>query len=288
MIHLPGIKLTANDLTRLKNSSKVAQALENKWDRRVVEAIQKSISENIDRIVDSKSIKAPDFEELFIEHYFDVQIQAMKLAEKEKELEKKAPRLASRPKTLQEIMKAYDLWKKGKYKPKSIVKKADRIKKEYISSIKKTWEKYSEDFRNGDEATQEAVKDKIIESTAATEARAQTIVRTETTRYYNDARVAYYNKSDDVTHYLFMAVRDKATTKWCTPSTVEGKRGRHGLVYAKEDPLTKKEQAPCHWNCRSEFLPLNKYNPSHKRMIEDESLQRRNHSCHPLPPGWNK
>lgn len=281
-----GIKLSHSDVVKLKNSANVAQRLEDKWDSIIKKAIRESAFKDADRVTIGGELVPPNFEKILIEHYFEVSIQAFILAEKETELDEK--RLASAPRSLKQIMDLYDKWRKGLYKPKSIVKKAVDLKDKYIKSVQKAWKTYSEDFREGNQYTQEEVKVKIQEAAETTTARAQTIVRTETTRYYNKIRRDYYDQGDEVTHYLFLAVRDKATTPWCTSGKVNGKRGRSGLVYAKDDPLLKKETPPCHWNCRSELLPLNRFNPVHRKLIADQSIARRNHVCTPLPPGWEK
>ena len=279
-----GVRLGLSDVARLKNSAKIAQKLEDTWSARIARAISTGADADFERISAGSEPIPPDFETMLVEHYFQVKIAALKLAESERELK---ARLAG-PRTLREIMRLYDKWVVGLYKPKSVIARANFIKKRYLNAIQRTWHHYSEDFRHGGEQTQADIKQKVKEATKGTAARAQTIVRTETTRYYNDARRAYYDRGDEVTHYLFLAVRDKATTPWCTSQTVNGKRGRSGLVYAKDDPLLDKETPPVHWNCRSELLPLNRFNPVHRKLIADKGAQRRNHVCHALPPGWNK
>lgn len=281
-----GIRLSASDVARLKNSAKVAQKIETTWDYKIRREIDAGAKLDADRISAGGELSPPDFERLFIEHYFDTQIQALTLAEKETELDTK--RLAKQPRTLKQIMDLYDRWRKGLFTPKGPARQAQSIKKAYIAAINATWKAFSYDFRNGGEDVQADIVKQVREAGKSTIPRAQTIVRTETTRYYNDARRAYYDKGGDVTHYLFLAVRDKATTPWCTSQKVDGKRGRSGLVYAKDDPLLDAETPPVHWNCRSELLPLNRFNPAHRKLIADPAMQRRNHVCHALPPGWNK
>lgn len=231
-------------------------------------------------------------EEILVEHSFWVAFEGFDIAEEDTEIDRKYRKLARKPKVkipsgLSELRKLYDLWKKGRYTPKRPKAIAKEIEKKYLKKVKSVWEKYSEPFRTGDEYTQELVVKKITEVANTTVSRAKTVVRTETTNYYNEARKKYYDESPDVTHYLFMAVRDKKTTPWCTPNTTDGMRGRHGLVYAKDDPLLNKERPACHWNCRSEILPLSPDNPSHQKLIADASIQRRNVVCFPLPKGWN-
>lgn len=282
-----GVRLSSTDVARLKNSAKIAQELENRWDLILKQSISHHARLDADRITSGGEIDPPNFERMLVEHYFRVQIEALTLAEKESELERK-PRLARQPRSLSEIMRLYDRWRKGLYKPKGPIARANELKTKYIGAVQKAWKKYSYDFREGGEQTQDEIRTLISDAAKTTTARAQIIVRTETTRYYNQARRAYYDKGDEVTHYLFLAVRDKATTPWCTPMKVNGKRGRSGLVYARDDPLLDAETPPVHWNCRSELLPLNRFNPAHRKLIADKSMHRRNHECTPLPPGWSK
>lgn len=282
-------RLTKQDRARLKNASAVAQKLENKWDSRITKYLENSVDEIIDQMRDGRQ-PSLDLERLFIEHYFQVHIEAIKIAERERELEKKPEtKLGIRyprkmPKTLAEIMKLYDLWRKGQFTPKKPKKEAEKIKKKYLDKAQSVWHSYSKHFREGEVYTQNEIRDRIKKEAQTTINRSKTIVRTETTKYYNQVRKTYYDESVDVTHYLFLAIRDRATTKWCTPKRTLGKRGRHGLVY-KKDALSK-EMPPCHWNCRSEIVPLTMENPSHRKLIEDPSIQRENVSCYPLPEGW--
>lgn len=264
----------------------IAQRVEDRWVRKLDEAIRVAGVATAESVPHGGKAITPDFQDLLMQHFFDTQLEALRLAEREREIQDKI-QMAAQPRTLKDLMVLYDRWRKGLFKPKSISRTADSLKKVYIAAVQAAWNAASEAFRAGDEFTQNEVRKQIREAAQTTAGRAGTIVRTETTRYYNDARKAYYDASTDVTHYLFLAIRDKATTKWCTSLTVYGMRGRSGLVYAKDDPLLKKEKPPCHWNCRSELLPLSPRNPAHRKLIEDAAIQRRNNKCHPLPPGWN-
>lgn len=282
-LHVAGIRLSVDDERRLKNSAAVAQRIENKWDLRVRREIRDAARRAADQVTAGSDPTVPDFERLLIEHYFESTIAGFRVAESDSE---ERARLAKAPKSLRDIMRLYDQWRRGLWKPKRVARYAERLKEMYLDKVYSSWRKYSADFRDGGEETQVDIQRRIQRAAETTTARAQTIVRTETTRHYNQARRSYYDESKDVTHYLFMAVRDKATTPWCTPKTVNGKRGRHGLVYAKGDPLLDKETPPCHWNCRSELLPLLPFNPSHRKLINSPSLARRNHTCTPLPKEW--
>ena len=280
------IRLSRQDLVRLRNSSEVAQRVEDKWDAAFRRAISVAAEASADSLPAGGPVVSPDFESLFIRHYFDVQFEALALAEREQELGRRSFRMATQPRTLRQVMELYDRWRKGLWKPKSISRKADSVKKAYVAAVQAAWQANSEDFREGTVFDQREVERKIQDAAAGTRARAQTIVRTETTRYYTDARKAYYDHSTDVTHYLFLAVRDKATTCWCKAGFTDGKRGRSGLVFEKGSRLLLVNKPPCHWCCRSELLPLSPLNPSHRRLIEDVSIAANRVKLYPLPPGW--
>lgn len=228
-------------------------------------------------------------ERFILSHYFSVIGTTARDAEEELTVIDSEKRLAKPriPKSLAEVRKIYDYWRKTGRMPKGLKDQATKIKDQYLKKVQQVWRKYSEDYRAGEPTKKAEVVDRVKKAAETATSRAKTIVRTETTNYSNDVRSEIYDQADGVTHYLFLAIRDQGTTKWCTERVTKGKRGRHGLVYEKNDPLTKKERPSCHWNCRSEMVPLTPYNPRHKRLIEDESKYRRNHTCHPLPEGWN-
>jgi SPP1 gp7 family putative phage head morphogenesis protein len=306
------IVLGKEDIRRLKNSAKVAQRVENKWSRRLEDEILTASRQAADAVSAGADPVVPDFERLLIEHWFESHMAGFKEAEGNVEEPKDSKlmadlwiRMGRRPRTLKDIMRAYDLWRRGLFKPRKAVREAKDLKRRYLDAVKRAWKRYSGEFREGDVATQDEVREKVRDAAKTTTSRAQTIVRTETTRYYNQARIDVYDKAPDITHYLFLAVRDKATTPWCCrgawhgdPSrrksmekaygSLAGYVGRSGLVYTKGAAITIRERPPCHWNCRSEFLPLNRFNPAHRRLIADESIRRENVKCYPLPRGWNK
>lgn len=290
------LALDLADQIRLKNSAKMAQELEDFWALKIKSYLEAFTSEAIRKLPETGKIQKPQLEQLFIEHYFDVSIRSMRYAMWEVEPQmyiapgtgKKLARLpaARIPKSLADLMRLYDLWRKGKHKPKRQIVEANRVQNEYLKKVRSVWERESEAFRTGDTNTQREVVQAITDQAKTVENRAAMIVRTETTAHYNQARREYYDQSPDITHYLFVAIRDAATSPWCTPKTVNGYRGRSGLVYSKDDPLLKKETPACHWNCRSELLPLNRLNPAHLRFIQNLSLRRERHTCYPLPRGW--
>jgi SPP1 gp7 family putative phage head morphogenesis protein len=263
--------------------------LENKWQAEVME-LHKGVLHALGESITSKGtidIPRKPFIEFFLRHYIETAGLAMDSYHDEMEVvlpEEK--RLARLPLSFKQIRQIYDRYRTTGKVPKALKKQADKLRDLYLNKVQSVWKKYSEDFRAGDEFNQHNVLRKIKDAADVVQSRAQTIVRTSTTNFYNDTRREIYDQSDAVTHYLFLAIRDQGTTVWCTDKVVRGKRGRHGLVYDKSDPITQKETPACHWNCRSEMVPLSPYNPRHLRLIQDESLWRRNNVCHPLPPGW--
>lgn len=264
--------------------------VENYWMQGVA-LFHRDLTEDIlNQLKRSGRIIIPDkvFQKFLIEHYVAVCENAIESTEFE--MQHVAPVKLAKPKIPQSLRELRQIWDKynrtGKL-PQGFKDRSKEIKDQYLKKTKSVWRKYSDDFRVGDEFTQDNVLRKVQQAVDTVESRARTIVRTETTNYYNDTRRDIYDGSDAIWGYLLMAIRDQGTTKWCTDKITNGKRGRHGLVYKKGDPLTDKETPSCHWNCRSEFTPLTIYNPRHRKLIEDLSLRRRNHVCHPLPKGWN-
>jgi len=157
---------------------------------------------------------------------------------------------------------------------------ADKIKWAYIRKVQSIWTKIGEDFREGKVWNQSIIREEMKKIVGVVRSRAHTIVATETTRYFNQATVNYYAKNSAITHYLFIAVRDHKTTPWC--------KTRQGLIYEKDSAVFIKEQPPCHWRCRSRVVPLSPFNPKHKLLIADKSIQRKNNKPAPLPEGWNE
>lgn len=182
--------------------------------------------------------------------------------------------------SLARLRKWWDRYRKSGELSPTEAKHAKIIKRKFLEKIQEAWKRTGDDFLSGDVATQEIAINYIQQEAQVVYSRAKMIVETETTRYYNQARREVYDQSPDVTHYLFMAIRDHRTTEWC--------KDRHGLVYMKGDPLLDEETPPIHWYCRSEMLPLTMQNANHKAIILDLNRARRLHVCKPLPPGWNK
>lgn len=262
--------------------------IEAEWERETKKFHKDVIDKILKSLVNTGKASIPDkmFDLFVMRHYFRIQGVAIDSTIEEVQAIDKRLAKPKTPRTFRELREIYDRYRKTGRLPKGLKDMASKIKDSYLKKTQSVWRKYSEEFREGKEFTQQEVLRKIRKEADVVKSRAQTIVRTETTNYYNTTRKEIYDETDAVTHYLFLAIRDQATTKWCTDKVWKGLRGRHGLVYAKDDPLTKKETPACHWNCRSEMVPLTPFNPRHKKLIADAEKHRRNNKCHPLPEGW--
>jgi SPP1 gp7 family putative phage head morphogenesis protein len=267
------------DSLLIQRLAKKVNAIEAQWKRK----FEKHIDELTDKILNEAektgrlNFKTVDFEDLIMRHRLDVVRQA---TEQAKKTPAKSALSTKRLGILETIRKQYDAYRKKGKIPKREQSIAENLKKQYIGKLKEAYKKYGEEFRSGKVYDQEEARIKIQKAAGVAYGRAKTIVNTETTRYYNEARKDFYDDAEGVTHYLFMAIRDSRTTKWC--------RTRHGIVYEKNSDYLKKETPPCHWNCRSEILPLTISNPRHKKMIEDKSLRRSRRRPAELPEGWNE
>lgn len=277
---LLGARETA-DVLRL---SKQVGVLERRW----VSRSQLEVAAACTRVLENAAetgrlaVGAVDFVPLLMEHSYAVMREGL-LSTDRRMAPIRAHRLAAPPKgkvpkSLKDLREWWDAYRKRGKVPARQKVEAERLKAEFLRQIQKAWRDNSDDFLSGDTARNTQAEIAIRRRAGVAASRAKMIVETETTYYFNRARREVYDASDDVSHYLFLAIRDHATTKWC--------KTRHGLVYAKGDPLLDKETPPCHWFCRSELVPLTPRNPSHLRLIQDQSKARRHHSPEPLPKGW--
>jgi SPP1 gp7 family putative phage head morphogenesis protein len=270
-------KSEAKELYRL---AKKQEALEAKW-RRKLKVFFDELNEHVAMtlITTDKVEVGKRFEEFFAAHMFEAIQSGMRSVRSPTRVPAK---LAKIPFSLKGLQDAWDKWRKKGELPHDLAPYVKKVKQAYIKKAQDVWRRESKDFREGGVYNQKAVVKSIYDSTKGSYARSKMIVETETTRYYNQSRREYYDASDVVTHYMFMAIRDHRTTKWC--------KTRHGLVYAKGDELTDKETPPIHYNCRSELVPLTPYNPNHEKIIKDKRLNRRTTSrtVAPMLPGWNE
>lgn len=263
--------------------SKRTQRLERRWVVAAKADIDKTTRRVLANARQTGRIKESlvDFEPLMMKHAFETMKLGFESTERRQPIRNTylaSPPPGTIPKSLRALRAWYFEYRKtGKAGARQKVLAA-RLKAAYLEKLSEVWRELSDDFLQGNTFDQEEVIAAIARRANVTKARAKTIVETETTKYFNAARRAVYDASPEVSHYLYVAIRDHVTTKWC--------KTRQGLVYAKGDPLLDKETPPVHWNCRSELLPLTPHNPAHLVLIQDRARSRRHNSPEPLPVGW--
>jgi SPP1 gp7 family putative phage head morphogenesis protein len=267
--------------------------LENQWILRLEARFNELLQKVVRSLVDTGKLPEdlPELDAFFVNHAFSVIGHAINIATHHPETIKRlaAPPKGSVPKNLRDLMTQWDKWRtQGKIPVRQKVL-ANKVKRAYLDGIKSVWDRHAEDFKEGKVFDQSKIIEAMKKATKASESRAKMIINTETTRYYNEVRTKIYNANPDITHYLYVPVRDFATTAWCFNGTRPGARGRGrgGLVFEKGTELMQRNTPSVHWNCRSELLPLTPLNPNHKKLINDKSLRAENHKLQPLPPGWN-
>lgn len=223
----------------------------------------------IDRVLDRLW-----FETAFAEIKARKKMPSIRMAQSKKKTE------AGFPDSMLELRKLWDRWRKGKWRPEHTTERAKKLKKQYLESLHKWWKTDAQPFLSGKVYTQDRVIRKAREDLKMPVARAHTVIRTETTRYQNEVRRQFYDDVDAVTHYLFMTIRDSATTKWC--------KTRHGMVVEKGTKELDRASPPIHWNCRSELLPLDPDNERHQNLIKDKNRKPSNRRLEPLPKEFRK
>lgn len=223
-----------------------------------------------------------DFTEFYLDHAVEVMREAVTntTSSHGRNLDKhlSSPPSIKMPRSFRQLQELYDKWRKTGKAPGRIKDLADKVKKQYLKKCQSVWNQHTQDFKAGETFTMNKAVSIIQEAGDKTFSRAKMIVETETTNYYNKTRREIYDQSPEVTHYLFLAIRDHATTKWC--------KTRNGVVYTKGEQVTDHETPAIHWNCRSEMVPLTKQNPKHAELINDKSRRRESRSPYPMPPGW--
>lgn len=276
----------------LAQQAKRVQRHQNKYEREAERALDDALHDLIRRFDDGKppaqKVMA-DLQDILVDHALatvDMGLDTAEDAVDELETRPARQRLAKKPPRVKIPRRPDDLrrfWDKVRRKnPEKMDERVksifERTRDRYLETVQSIWEKYGAGWRAGDTGSKAEAVEALKKATKSEKARVRTVIETETTYYYNSTREAYYSQSDQVTHYLFLAVRDHATTKWC--------RSRHGKVFEKGTVLFQENIPPCHWNCRSEIVPLSPFNPNHKRLIDNMALRATRSNIEPLPPGW--
>lgn len=150
------------------------------------------------------------------------------------------------------------------------------LRKSYFKKLDRKFKKISQDLHEGNISPAD-VKKELRAEWKTSKARVETIFRTETTNYFNKIQVSFFNDDEDIIGFLFQANRDSSTTEICMK--------RHGLIYRPGTQLLRDNTPACHWNCRSELIPLAKTQQNLK-LLEDPSRSPSNRVVPPLPRGW--
>ena len=126
-------------------------------------------------------------------------------------------------------------------------------KQRYLKNIKSIFGQLAEEYYGGrdESTTAEVVKDVIARIFDKTKSQTERIFRTETTRYFNDARIAYFNENTDVDFVQLMAITDGRISNIC--------ESRDKYVIPLAQAGNKKFKPPFHPNCRTIQSPLVTY-----------------------------
>lgn len=294
-------RLGSRDVDAIEANARAAQLLEESW----LNKLDELFGEVLGEVLDSLAALGPDYElpddleerigGFLLEHQLEVTKAASHTVAPAEYI--RAAKSTRWPSDLARVRALWDTWRHTGKLPGKTKKEASAIKALYIRRVNAVVQQRAREFFEGRPAKlpgsnqhhthwnpsafdREDARRALEAAAKVARDRARTIVETETTRYYNHTRTNVYDQVDSVAGYLFVCVRDAATTKWC--------KSRGGVVFFKGSDLLNKNKPPCHWNCRSELLPLSRLNPRHRQLLEDRSLWASNRRLVPLPPGWNE
>lgn len=149
-------------------------------------------------------------------------------------------------------------------------------KKDILNQVKSAYRNASSDWLDG-KSTITNVKESLSRSLLRTKSGVDRVFRTETTRYFNEARVDYFSNSSRITHYQIFAITDGRISNICN--------SRHGYVIQSSKSRLKKYLPPFHPNCRTILRPLLE-NLSRHRKIIDIGIAMDERKFKPLPKGW--
>ena len=135
------------------------------------------------------------------------------------------------------------------------------MKKYYLDSIKSVFRDIAKGFYGDEDNTDTAatVKEIISKAFRANQTRSEAIFRTETTRYFNDARSEYFKKNTTVDFVQLFAVTDGRTSAICES------RDMYVIPIGKSGQ--KKYKPPFHVNCRTIQSPLHTDIKSHAEEV---------------------
>lgn len=154
----------------------------------------------------------------------------------------------------------------------------DRLRKAYLEKLRKKFKAVVPAMLSGEKSPAE-VKAELMEAWGATRSRVGTIFDTETTKYFCQTQVAFFEEDPDIIGFLFDSIRDTARTPIC--------QSRHGLVFRPGTQLLRKNTPALHWRCRSHLIALadTEYN---RKLLADPQRDPERRALVPLPKGWKK
>lgn len=155
---------------------------------------------------------------------------------------------------------------------------SEKLRKAYLKKLKKTWDRIVPAMLEGQVSPAE-VKVAMEDTWKASKSRVKTIFTTESTNYFADVQVAYFNDQPQILGFLFDSVVDSARTAIC--------RSRHGLVFPPNSKLLRDNTPALHFNCRSHLIALAN-TPSNRKMVEDPQRDPTKRKLVPLDPRFKK
>lgn len=153
---------------------------------------------------------------------------------------------------------------------------AQGIKRAYFKKLRAHFQEIMPKLTSGEITIMEA-KQSLEKAVEATGARVNTIFRNETTSYFAEAQINYFDGEPGILGFLFDSVRDSGRTDIC--------RSRHGMVLKPGTKELLKNRPACHHGCRSHLIPLAD-TPENRKLVQDPSRQPANRTLVPLPRGW--
>lgn len=154
----------------------------------------------------------------------------------------------------------------------------DRLRKAYLLKLQRKFREVVPSMLSGEKSPAKA-QEELMEAWHASRARVGTIFDTETTKYFCQTQVAFFEGDPEIIGFLFDSVRDTSRTEIC--------RCRHGLIFKPGSKLLRANTPALHWRCRSHLIALadTEYN---RKLLEDPERDPERKTLVPLPKGWKK
>jgi SPP1 gp7 family putative phage head morphogenesis protein len=278
-------KLPKKQTSQVKHKLNIRDKIVGSFVNQVEQYLHSVTDKIIDHYLKTGQISIPQMNDLYVitdNYYRDVISSAYNLAKKQKLKGNEKTKLSfikdRLPKSLKDLENVF----RDKRKFPRIMKRSKRVtddlRKSYLDKLAKKFKIISPALKSGEISPKEAKK-QMMDTWKTTKARVETIFRTETTNYFEDAQVSFYSDEDDVIGFLFDSVRDNSRTSIC--------KSRHGLVYRPGTKLLSDNTPGCHWNCRSHLIALAN-TPENRKMLEDPNRDPSKVAVVPLPKGWKK